>query len=501
MPCCVETAFALELGTCASHGSCFGCTVAWRLGRTTDTACRLTDRAARDEPVQMATGMFLELRPLWEAGAALALGLLIGMEREHARVEAADQNPAAKGARTFSLIALLGYASALLAPVVPALPLLMLAGLAVLLAVLHLEKVRRSAPTNGQDSAPRLLPLPRGEDITTEVAALLVALLGMLVHYQLGVAVMLGLFCVVVLISKPWMRKLAMQVRRNEIVGTLQLLLALLIVLPVVPDRPLTLFPPLEGVLNPRSVVLFVLLIAGVGYVGYVLTRILGARRGLSLAGLIGGMTSSTAVTLAMGERARQSPSLLRPAVQGALLSYGVMMLRVLLVTMIVYPPLGMHLLLPSLLMVAGYLVSALLVARHTSDPSDALPLDGGHAVSLSNPFEILPALKWGALYIGVVLTAKIARTYLGVRGLYLASAAAGLADVDSIVVASSKLTQQGGEPLRVGVTAIWIAVASNTVVKTGMAWWSGGRPYGGRVLIGHLPSLILGVLAIFFLL
>ena len=99
------------------------------------------------------------------------------------------------------------------------------------------------------------------------------------------------------------------------------------------------------------------------------------------------------------------------------------------------------------------------------------------------------------------MLTAKIARTYLGVRGLYLASAAAGLADVDSIVVASSKLTQQGGEPLSVGVTAIWIAVASNTVVKTGMAWWSGGRAYGLRILLGHLPALILGVVAILFLL
>lgn len=445
--------------------------------------------------------MFLELRPLWEAGAALALGLLIGLGREHARVEAAENNPAAKGARTFALIALLGYASALLAPAFPALPLLTVAGLAVLLATLHLEKVRRHAPGPGDEVTPASVPLPRGEDVTTEVAALLVALLGMLVHHQLGVAVMLGLFCVVVLISKPWMRKLAAQVRRSELLGTLQLLLALLIVLPVVPDRPLTLFSPLEGVLNPRSVVLFVLLIAGVGYVGYVLTRIFGARRGLSLAGLIGGMTSSTAVTLAMGERARHTPSLLRPAVQGALLSYAVMMLRVLLVTLVVYLPLGIHLLLPSLLMVAGYVASALFVMLRDRSSKEAQASDGANAVTLTNPFEILPALKWGGLYIGVVLTAKLARTYLGVRGLYLASAAAGLADVDSIVVASSKLTQQGGEPLQVGVTAIWIAVASNTVVKTAMAWWSGGRPYGLRILLGHLPALVLGIFALLFLL
>ncbi len=444
--------------------------------------------------------MFLELRPLWEAAVALALGLLIGLEREHARVEAAENNPSAKGARTFALIALLGYAAILLGQTVPGLPLWTLVGLSLLLSALHLEKTRRVGQPSSEASAASAPPPSRGEDVTTEVAALVTCVLGMLVHLQLGVAVMLGLFCVVVLISKPWMRQLAKSVQRSELVGTLQLLLALLIVLPVVPDRALTLFPPLEGVLNPRSVVLFVLLIAGVGYVGYVLTRILGARRGLSLAGLIGGMTSSTAVTLAMGERAHHNPSLLAPALQGALLAYGVMMLRVLLVTLIVYPPLGMHLLLPCLLMVLGYLIAFGLVVLRARQAENPVEGDRQGAVSLANPFAILPALKWGLLYIGVVLTAKIARTYLGVRGLYLASAAAGLADVDSIVVASAKLTQQGGEPLRVGVTAIWIAVASNTVVKTGMAWWSGGRSYGLRILLGHLPALVLGGLALLFL-
>lgn len=448
----------------------------------------------------MAHGMFLELRPLWEAVVALALGLLIGLEREHARVEAAETNPQAKGARTFALIALLGYASALIGQSIPALPLLTLAGLSLLLSAMHLERTRRAHPDADHEGSPQAAQPSRGEDVTTEVAALVTCILGMLVHQQLGVAVMLGLFCVVVLISKPWMRRLAKSVRRSELVGTLQLLLALLIVLPVVPDRALTLFPPVEGVLNPRSVVLFVLLIAGVGYVGYVLTRILGARRGLSLAGLIGGMTSSTAVTLAMGDRVRQSESLLAPALQGALLAYGVMMLRVLLVTLVVYPPLGMHLLVPSLLMVLGYLISFALVLLRSRRNEAAVESGDQGAVSLTNPFEILPAVKWGLLYIAVVLIAKIARTYLGVRGLYLASAAAGLADVDSIVVASAKLTQQGGEPLRVGVTAIWIAVASNTVVKTGMAWWSGGRNYGLRILLGHLPALILGALALLFL-
>ena len=102
----------------------------------------------------MGNGVFLELRPLWEATVALALGVLIGLEREHARVEAADLNPSAKGARTFALLALLGYASAEIGQAFPGMPLLVLAGIALLLAAMHLEKVRRPVSKPHSDGPP-----------------------------------------------------------------------------------------------------------------------------------------------------------------------------------------------------------------------------------------------------------------------------------------------------------------------------------------------------------
>jgi uncharacterized membrane protein (DUF4010 family) len=420
--------------------------------------------------------VFLELRPLWEAMVALGLGLLIGLERENNLIESAVERPYAKGARSFSLIALFGYASALLGESVPALPVLAVVSLVILLAALHFR-------------------MPSAEDVTTEVAALLTALIGMLVRQRLGVAVLLGLLCAVILIAKPWTHLLASKVRRMELLGTLQLLLALAILLPVMPDRPLPLPRPLHDVLNPRSIVLFILLIAAVSYVGYFMTRILGARRGLSLAGFIGGFASSTAVTLAMAERARETPNLTRPAAQAATLASTVMVPRVLLVVTIVHAPLAAQMLWPLLAAGAGYLVAYLLLGR-ARDEQQATTGEAKE-LPLKNPFELVPALKFGLMYVVVIVVAKVARIYLGVRGLYLASGLAGLADVDSIALATTRLTEQGELSLAVGATSILIAVAANTLSKSGLALSSGGRAYGKLVLFGHALAVLCGALAL----
>lgn len=443
----------------------------------------------------------LDLRPAWEAAVALGLGALVGIEREHARIENAPSASTGKGVRSFSLITLLGYAAALLGETVPGIPLLVILALGALLSAGHLRSRLPAAST--------ISPLPHGDrpepasdEISTDAAALLMLVLGMLVRSALGVAVLLSLLCALILISKPWLKRFAASLRRAEFTGTLQLLLAFLILLPLVPSRPLPLPSPLDDVINPRSIVLFVLLIAAVGYAGYVLTRLFGAQRGLGLAGLVGGLTSSTAVTLAMAERARSQPALVAHAAQAALLACAVMMARIVLITAIVFRPLGLRLLWPALAMAAGYLVAGILLVRRKSTES-TMAQEATTAVPLSNPFELGPAFKFGLLYVVVLVLSKIARTYLGVRGFLLAAAVAGLADVDSITIAAARLTSTGNEPLYVGVGAIWVAIASNTLVKATLAWISGGSDYGRRVAGGHGLALVLGaaVLAVLWFL
>jgi uncharacterized membrane protein (DUF4010 family) len=277
-------------------------------------------------------------------------------------------------------------------------------------------------------------------------------------------------------------------------VGTLQLLIALLIVLPLVPDHTLDLVGPLSGVINPRSVVLFVVLTAAVGYVGYFMIRILGPERGLSVTGLVGGLTSSTAVTVAMGEYAGADRKLVAPAALATLLACCMMTVRVDIIALVVYPPLGIKLATPVAAMALGYLLSCAALAFHPRLRGKKTEGDAAPRLTLSNPFELMPAIKFGLLYLLVLVVARVARVYLGTTGLYLAAALAGLADVDSITLTAARL------PLTIGATTILVAVASNTVVKMLLAFTSGGRGYGVRVLIGQGVALLLGALTLLWL-
>ncbi|MCS6912697.1 MAG: DUF4010 domain-containing protein [Myxococcales bacterium] len=416
---------------------------------------------------------------LWESLYAGGLGLIIGLEREQARPAGPDEEGYLhrKGARTFTLIALYGYASALAGERHPSLPVVALLVLGLVLSALHVARRKMPGPV---------------EDVTTEVAALGTAVLGLLVRVHLHAAVTLGLLAAAVLLAKPWSRTLVPKLRRQELSGTLQLLVALLIVVPLVPNRTLELWGPLRGVLNPRTVVVFVLLTASIGYVGYFMVRLLGPRRGLPLTGLVGGLTSSTAVTLAMGERAREAPSVAASAAVAALLACAVMMVRVVVVTAVIFPPLGLALVPPAGAMAIGYVGASVLLGRGAGAQDEP-----GVRLSLNNPFELGPALRFGALYVGVILGARLLSHSLGAGGLYLAAAAAGLADVDSLTLAAARLCKDGAETIPVGTTAIWIAVVTNSLVKGGLALSTGGQPYGLRVLAGHGGALLLGGLVL----
>lgn len=439
------------------------------------------------------------LQWLWEPLVAAGLGLLIGLEREHARgANPAGAPPATpppatpppatsspgddlhrKGARTFALIALFGYGAAVGGERFAALPLVALLSIAALLAVLHL---RRAQPGE-----------PRGEDITTEIAALSCWLLGLLTRVHQQLAVLLGLLITVILFSKPWLRGLVPRVRRVEFTGTLQLLVAVLIIYPMVPDVALPLPGPLAGALNPRSLVLFVTLTAGVGYVGYFMIRILGPQRGLGVTGLLGGLTSSTAVTMAMGEHAKAAPALCQPAALATLLACGVMIARVVVLSAVVSMPLALRLLLPCAAMLLGYGVAGLLLRWQARRGQRERAPSADHPVLvLDNPFELGSALKFGLVYALVLLLSRGLHSYLGSRGLYLASVVAGLADVDSITLAAARLAREGTAQ-SVAATSVLIAVASNTVAKTVLAWTAGGGPFARRVALGHGVAVLLG--------
>ena len=410
----------------------------------------------------------LELSPIKEAAVAVALGLMMGLEREHAELEReqdwAEAHPpqgspalppaphAAIGARTFALLTLLGWMSTQLGDGI-GIPLGILAFAAFLVGLFYHH-------SSGKD---------RG--ITTEVAALGAPLLGMLVHHDLLLAVALSVIVTVLLLSKPWFRGWIPKLNRQDLSAAVQLLIVFAVALPVLPSRALDPW----GVLSPRKIGWLVALIAGVDFLGYALNRTLGARRGAALTGLVGGLASSTVVTLSMARQVKVDPGMRDPAIVASLLACSVMGLRVFgLVLLLGGWALASHLAAPLGAMVALLLGAAWWSAR--------LETPALQEVALENPFHLKRALVWGSALAAVLLASAATRAWFGDRGLLATALLSGFADVDPLTVAVSQQVHSAGLAIPTAVLAITLAIGANTTTKAALAYLNGGPAYGRRL-------------------
>ena len=115
--------------------------------------------------------------------------------------------------------------------------------------------------------------------------------------------------------------------------------------------------------------------------------------------------------------------------------------------------------------------------------------------VSLSNPFELGPAIKFGLIYAAILLFSKAAQTYLGETGVYLSSIVAGLTDVDAITLSLAQLSQEpGGVDVSTAARAIVLAAMSNTAVKGGIVLVSGAPALRRTLLPGFLLILVTAI-------
>lgn len=407
---------------------------------------------------------------LIEALYAIGIGMVVGLEREHSEVadglDAGDipaekathpPGPIAAGVRTLALLALVGW---LLAFLGEGMPWLLPVGLVCVAAILGAQII-----ANRDHSG-----------ITTEVAAIVVVLLGAVVRHDRGLAVALCLGTAMLLVAKPWMNSFIGKVRRVEITATLQLLLLVAIVLPLVPTAPQDPW----GALPPRKVGTFIVLIAGVQYVGYVLTRWLGAARGSGLAGLVGGLTSSTAVTVSMARAARATPELIGPGQLATFLANTVMPIRVAVIAWAISPAVGQQVAIALAAMAVVLLLAAFVAWRHARQQPPIAPA----AIALKNPFELWGALGWGAILCAVLLVAHFAMRWFGENGLYVAAAVSGVTDVDAITLAAADSGKAGAIAPAWAALAITIAAVSNTIAKGAMAYFGGGKAFGRRVVV-----------------
>jgi uncharacterized membrane protein (DUF4010 family) len=403
-----------------------------------------------------------------------AVGLLVGLERE--------RNPHTKaGLRTFALIAVFGTLSGVLAQAGGS-GLVIAAGVLAVGATLAGAYLADPA-TVADDSG-----------TTTTVAALAVFGLGAANAYgHTLVVVAVGIAMTALLHFKVELEGVANRLTPTDLRSMLQFGAISAVVLPLLPDAPLGPY----GALNPFHIWLMVVLIAGVSLAGYVAWRLTWVRRGLLLTGVLGGLASSTATTLAYARQARAGTQPVAAALVVVLLANSTMFLRVLLLGLIVAPAVFTRLattLLPALLLAAPVIVSRWRAA------AQALAQSPPDAQAYSNPTQLGAALFFAAGYAVILLVAAWAAEKVGTGGLYGLALFSGLTDVDAITLSVLQLFNTQAASATVAATAVTLAVASNLVLKATLAWIAGGAAVGrGAVLgfAGPLAGLGLGLVAL----
>ncbi len=420
----------------------------------------------------MITQLF-NLEPWWRFAAALLIGALIGLEREFVQQRSGEQEFG--GIRTFALMALLGAVAAFLTDQYG--PLIFLGAYLGLILLLWASLL--SSAIRGEE-----------EGITSEVAALLVPLLGaMMIWNQPAVAAALGVITALILALKPRLHGVARRMSAEDLRATLEFSIITAVVLPLLPNEG---FGPF-GVLNPFQIWLLVVFISGIGFLGYVLMKFIGTEQGVGITGLLGGLVSSTATTLSFAGRSKTNAGLSTLLAQGIILASCVMFPRVLIEVAVVNPGLVKRVVVPLVAMLIAGLIGFYILWRRGRAEKKAE--HGG--VELSNPLRLKTAITFGLVFAFVLVAVEAANEYFGSAGVYLASILTGITDVDSITLSVSNLSLKGLLDERVAAIAIIMATIMNTITKAVMAMVLGtprlrrlvSRAFGVVVLTGLISA------------
>ncbi len=407
-----------------------------------------------------------------KAAIALLIGALVGLERERS-VEA--NRALFAGIRTFPMIGLLGFLSAMLGQVLGPWMLAVLAGgFFVLVVGAYVIEARGGHP-----------------GATSEIAALIVFLAGVLAfHEYYTIAIASGVVLTLFLSLKRPLRTLVEHVSEADIYATLKFAIISAIILPILPNQTMG---PLD-VLNPRQIWYMVVLIAGISFAGYVLVKVFGSRKGLALTGMMGGLVSSTAVTLSFSQKSREAPELGKTFASAIILACTIMYPRILIEIAVVNRSL-LAFMWPMLAILTGSGVLAsvlLLFGKRGSANSE---------VSLANPFELGSALKFGLIFAAIIFVSRAAQHYLGDSGVFIAAGLAGLTDVDAITLSMANLSRGGSVSESTAAVSILIAVVVNTIVKAGIAISLGALALRRYTIPGFAAVLATGLALIVWVL
>ena len=405
--------------------------------------------------------MSLTIDAVLRLASAVAIGLLVGAERERRRRSSSFVTSA--GIRTFALASLTGGVSLLLGGEL--LLTVVVAGFAALTTVGYLR-------TRDQDPG-----------LTTETALIVVVLLGALAQRDPVTASGLAVIVTILLAAREGLHRFVRSVlSKEELADALILAAATLVVLPLMPNRYLGPY----AAINLRIIWKIVVLMMSISGLGYVAVRLMGTRFGLPITGLASGFVSSTATIASMGEKATATPSLMRSAVAGAVLSTVATVLEMAAVIAATSQA-TLHVL--RIPLVAGGVVA---ITYGVALTTLSLRQETTESAVKGRAFSLRTALFFACLIAAVLLASAALRSWIGTTGVLLAAALAGFADTHSAAVSVASLVASNKLQAREAVIPILAAMSTNTISKAVFAFTSGGRRYAWQVI----PGLLLVIMA-----
>jgi uncharacterized membrane protein (DUF4010 family) len=378
---------------------------------------------------------------VWRILVAALCGAAIGVERQWSG-HAVGPTARIGGIRTFTLLgALAGIGGWLWALGFGPLGVTLLAGGAALVIAAYAAASRHDV------------------DGTTEVAALVTLAAGSLAGLgHLGLASGITSVMCLLLVEKTRLHASVARLDDAGIKAGIRFAVMALVVLPLLPQGP---YGPWGGI-RPRELWMLVLFFSGLSFLGFIARRVVGPKHGYPLAGILGGLVSSTNVTFAFARESRARPSAAGPLAFGVMAASTVLIVRVLLATSVLNAHL-MTALLPYL--APAFLIGAVLTAwgwRRLKSPTEKIPEPG-------NPLELRSALQMAALFQGVLFLVHIAQSTWGDLGLVVSGALLGLTDMDALTISMARSASEPSAVLT-AAQAISIGVVSNSVLKSAVS-------------------------------
>lgn len=409
---------------------------------------------------------------------SLSLGAFIGLQFRKKAEEGEYQNNTFAGMRTCMAITILGYISIFLSQYDNTIFIILSSFFLVLILLSYIQSAFQENRIGGTD----------------EIVLATLFMVGVLIGYEeTNIAIILTIILSIISSGRDELYRISDKFTKLEVIETVKFAIIIFLILPLLPNEPIDPW----GVVNPNTIWIMVILISGIGFMGYMASKFIGKGKGILLSGFVGGFVSSTAVTTEMAIESKKNSRYINLYSIAIVLSSLMMFIRVLVEAFVFNAELIAPLSIPiggMMLTMLGFTVYNYYSEKKRKTPTLKKDLE------LETPFSLGPAIKFSLFFVFILLVTEFAKTYFGDSGVYIAAILSGFADVDAITISLSQLSSEAELTNQVAISGITYAVISNTFIKLIYIHFFGSKAMRQKLLTVVTSSSVVGIALTFLI-